>query len=126
MLVNLTPHNVNILQKDGSFVTIEPTAPAARVTAVVTEKVWTGEYFHIAFSFGTVEGLPDQQPGIEYIVSKMCADAAPERTDLVYPADCIRDEQGRVIGCKALAGQPRISTAKKVSAIRLKAHRSTR
>jgi hypothetical protein len=38
-----------------------------------------------------------------YIVSRVVAEAARDRDDLVVPDNVIRDDQGRVIACRALA-----------------------
>lgn len=53
--------------------------------------------------FGAVEGLPDPAPRTHYIVSRVVAEAARDRRDLLVPDDTVRDEQGRIIGCRALA-----------------------
>jgi hypothetical protein len=53
--------------------------------------------------FGEVENLPEPQEGTIYIVSALTAQAVPERKDVYITDDAVRDEQGRVIGCRALA-----------------------
>ena len=52
--------------------------------------------------FGEVTGLPLETEGTYYVVSRMVASAAPERHDLLVPGLQVRDEQGRVVGCKSL------------------------
>lgn len=55
-------------------------------------------------SFGEVEGLPEPQEGTIFIVSALVAQALRGvRDDLVIPDDTVRDEQGRIIGCKSFA-----------------------
>ena len=55
-------------------------------------------------SFGEVDGLPEPQEGTIFIVSALVAQALKGvRNDLVIPDDTVRDEQGRIIGCRALA-----------------------
>lgn len=51
---------------------------------------------------GEVTDLPDPQPGVCLIVSRLVASACPDRYDLLVPARLVRDDQGRVIGCSAL------------------------
>lgn len=46
-----------------------------------------------------VNGLPDEEEGIKYIVSARVRDFLPERTDLLSPSGYIRDEAGNVVGC---------------------------
>ena len=56
--------------------------------------------------FGQVEGLPAPQPGVYYIVSGLVLSAASDRPDLLAPGQPVRDEAGRVIGCKAWTTTP--------------------
>lgn len=105
-LINLTPHDIHIIGGGGT-VTIQASGTVARCKTERQLIGWTGEsetsipiYRTI---FGTVDGLPDPQPGTWYIVSSLAAQAARERKDLLIPDDAVRDDQGRVIGCRALA-----------------------
>jgi hypothetical protein len=52
--------------------------------------------------FGEVEGLPEPAEGVLYVVSMLVRQAVPERTDVASPGELVRDEQGRVIGCRGL------------------------
>lgn len=65
--------------------------PAARVPArVVTEEVAVaGLDVRIVRDLG-VEGLPDPEEGVYYLVTSRVALAAPDRTDLLVPSD-VRD-----------------------------------
>jgi len=54
-------------------------------------------------SFGETEGLPDQEEGVFLIVSAIAAQGCKERDDVFVPARPIRDEQGRIVACQALA-----------------------
>ncbi len=56
--------------------------------------------------FGETENLPPQREGIYYIVSNLVAQANPDRRDLLIVDDTVRDEQGRIIGCKSLSLNP--------------------
>ena len=49
-----------------------------------------------------VTGLPEPQEGVIYLTSTLVAQAVPDRTDVLVPADLRRDEAGRIIGCGAL------------------------
>lgn len=55
--------------------------------------------------------LPDPVPGTVHIVARVVAAQAPERDDLVWPDDLIRDDQGRVVGCRALGAAARPAAA---------------
>ena len=54
-------------------------------------------------SYGEVVDLPAPQVGVYYIVSRLVMSACPNRQDLLVPNDLVRDEAGRVIGCRSLA-----------------------
>lgn len=54
-------------------------------------------------SFSEVEGLPEPKENTIYIVSALVAGACKNRDDLVVPNDIVRDDQGRIIGCRSLA-----------------------
>ena len=47
--------------------------------------------------------LPDYEEGVYYIVSALVANAYPERKDLLMVNETIRDDDGRIIGCKSFA-----------------------
>jgi len=60
----------------------------------------------VSQTYGEIEGLPDPQPGVVYIVSMVVRQAAQAqgRTDVVSPdtspQGAIRDEQGRIIAVR--------------------------
>ena len=51
--------------------------------------------------YGPVTGLPEERSDTWLIVSRMVAEELPDRTDLIWPERTIRDDSGRVIGCRA-------------------------
>lgn len=105
-IINLTPHTVTVngtaIPPDGRVPRVgevvkpagEITLPGGATVPVVTVRP------------GAVEGLPAPQPDTMLIVSRMVAEAAPERRDLVVPHGLVRDGQGRVVGCAQLAQVP--------------------
>ena len=108
-IVNLTPHALNFMPEgpDGPTVTIPPSGQVARC-AVHRVQVDTVTVDGITIpvnqtQFGTVTGLPDPQPDTIYIVSSLVAQAVPDRQDVFIVDDAVRDEQGRIIGARALA-----------------------
>jgi len=56
----------------------------------------------IKTNFGRPTGLPDQVAETFLIVSQLVKSACPDRSDLLVPAEIVRDEKGQIIGCKAL------------------------
>ena len=55
--------------------------------------------------YGEIEGLPDFKEGTFYVVSRVVADAAKiiGRYDCLVPDEFVRDSEGNIIGCRALA-----------------------
>jgi len=133
MLINLTPHQITLLSldyHDGSEVVIAPSGKVARCE-VETQKVgsvwgcgahgFDVEIAVVRTTFGAVytcdaggnrlhDGLPS--PGDitgkyhtfdGYVVSRAVAEALGPREDVFFPTDLVRDEEGRVVGARALA-----------------------
>lgn len=110
-LVNLTPHPITIVLKDGRKVTL----PSEGVVRVRELREDAGD---IEFEGGTVplcrkflsdiEWLPEPKEGVIYIVSLLAAQKAWQlgRADVVAPGDYIRDEEGRIIAIASLQVKP--------------------
>jgi hypothetical protein len=105
---NLTPHSVTLIQGD-TRTTYPVDGPPPRVTTVEN----TDGFLHdgvndldvevvVRSLSSTVTDLPDPQPGVILIVSRMTCEAKPQRTDLVYPENIIRtsDNLRTPIGCQ--------------------------
>jgi len=108
-IVNLTPHPLNLMPEgpDGPVVTIPPSGQVARcATSRVQVDTVTVDGVTIPVNrtqFGEVTDLPDPQPDTIFVVSALVAQAVPDRADVFIVDDAVRDEQGRIIGAKALA-----------------------
>lgn len=102
-IINMTPHAVHIVDAQGTIITTFPkgdsmirlavnTVPAGIIAGVnVTET-----------KFGEPEGLPEYVDGTFYIVSQLVKSALSDRTDLLVPAEVVRDNSGNILGCKSL------------------------
>jgi hypothetical protein len=55
---------------------------------------------------GNPQGLPEPEDGVVLVVSALVAEAAPEREDLAYPGEAIRDSDGKIVGAKGLCAGP--------------------
>lgn len=101
-LINLTPHAIHI----GSL-TIEPSGTVDRATEkyVDLEPITVdGHEVPVRLvAYGDITGLPEPRAGVAYIVSSIAAQAAVGREDVLVPTDPIRDGEGRIVGCRALA-----------------------
>ena len=106
-LVNLTPHSVTITTAGGRSLEVPASGQVARVAAEATEagEIWAGRCNPVPLitqTFGEVVGLPAPEEGKFFIVSALVRAACPDRYDIGSPADLVRDDAGRIIGCKAL------------------------
>lgn len=97
MFINLTPHEIHEVKSD----TVLPKAAVPcriSATSIVLEEIDGVTIF--GTNFGDIEGLPEPQEGVIYVVSALCLNAVPtDRTDVVAPGNACRDKDGRVIGC---------------------------
>ena len=116
-LVNLTPHPVRLYKADtpdqvddpdhGVVLTLEPSGKFARLGESVTgeETVVTEEGVKIPVSlvsYAEIQGLPEPQEGVAWVVPLMTALAATGRTDLLVPYEQVRNLEGTVVGCRRL------------------------
>lgn len=103
-VVNLTPHSINIVDAEGVLIRELPSEGLARVSSVSTPVGVVDQIPVIKQEFGKVQGLPTPEKGVYYIVSAMVGTAAAKdgRTDLLGPAEFLRDQDGNILGCKAL------------------------
>ena len=104
MFINLTPHEVTLVDDAGSpLLVIVPEEISARC-AVKREIAFTVDGIAVNRNvFGEVVGLPEPVTGTYYIVSRIVAEAAKERDDLLIPDETVRDNSGQIIGCKSFA-----------------------
>ena len=98
MFVNLTPHQID---EQTTGLSIPPSGIARiNMRSRIIDTVDGVPLFHSCY-VGNLEGLPEPVEGTIYIVSALALNAVPaERTDVVAPGDVVRDDKGRVIGCK--------------------------
>lgn len=104
-IINLTPHAVTVMKNDGSVAFTLPAAEPSKVARVgVTRKTLADVQGVVvtAATLGEIENLPDEQPGVFYVVSALLASAAPQRTDLLTPGELVRNSEGHPVGCRGL------------------------
>src|SRR5690606_27147397 len=101
--INLTPHAVHVLDDHNNVVLTVPAGETPlRLAEQVTPLTEVDGVPIVAKSLGGVDRLPPQQDGVYYIVSLATAQAV-RRPDFLVPDDLVRDDQGRVIGCRRFA-----------------------
>lgn len=107
-IINLTPHAVNIVDNSDSVaITIPASGNVARCSQTIdiigNITLNSVDIPISSSSYGEVVDLPAPQDNTYYIVSRLVMSACPARQDLLVPNDLVRDEAGRVIGCRSLA-----------------------
>lgn len=103
-IVNLTPNKITVYDAAGESVLQVILSSGVARAAQTREPLESINGIPVSKTgYGAVEGLPDRRDGVIYIVSVLTAQAAPDRKDLYIMDDLVRDEAGRILGCKALA-----------------------
>ena len=114
--INLTPHNINILEDDAVKMVIPPNGKSLRIACEFVEvrkqydvTMYRAEYgdFVLVENANTDNrtlGLPPRIPDFVYIVSGQCLEALRDldRNDFAAPGELVRNENGQPIGCKGL------------------------
>lgn len=105
---NLTPHDVIIYNDDGEIIAHYP--PEGSVARAQQSMIPYGEVNGIVVTkttFGATENLPAPEDGVFLIVSQITASAAKAEgrsvDDLLLTSDTVRDETGKIIGCRKFA-----------------------
>jgi hypothetical protein len=129
--LNLTPHPITVF--DGELSTVYPVHGPAPRLAVSREDLGSmpdtsgpGEYNYcgqmvvdgllvrcprmlfVRSTLGDPLGLPVAQEGVILIVSALVAEhpSVASRVDLASPGEAVRDDNGKIVGCKGLCAGP--------------------
>lgn len=105
-VINLTPHDINILKEGKTILVLPRSGTIARVIEHNTQ----ADALNIdgvavpmqIKDYGTPIDLPDPVDNVYYVVSLLTAQTSG-RQDLLIVADSVRNEQGQIIGCTGLA-----------------------
>lgn len=104
--VNLTRHAITLRPAAGGEVVIPPSGTEARIAvsrAVAATVTVDGVDIPVnRNAYGEIENLPAPAAGVLYLVSALVGQRAL-RADVLGVDDAIRDDQGRVVGARALA-----------------------
>lgn len=109
-IVNLTPHDINVVDDDGNNIISFPSQGTVRLSSDIVSggsvKDVSGVNIPLTkTSFGNPQGLPDKD-GRLFIVSSLVAQACPNRDDLLIVNDTVRDDSGKIIGCRSFSVNP--------------------
>ena len=106
MFINLTPHDINIV--DNMTSRVVRTIPVSGIVArVCQQETAAGDIDGIPLVIlkaGTVQDLPKPKVGTYYIVSRAVQEACPDRHDLIVPTHMVKSPDRRtIIGCAAFS-----------------------
>lgn len=103
-VINLTPHDVTIWRDGAPLVTYPPSGEVARLATIeLGTQRYPGVFAPVELvEFHHIENPPPKVDGTWYIVSLPTALASP-RADFLVPYLEVRDDGGRIIGCRMLA-----------------------
>ena len=103
-LINMTPHAVGIVDGQNNLImTIPASGSLIRLkTSIIPTGVEIQGVPVTKTVFGEPEGLPEYVEDTYIIVSQLVKTALPLRTDLLVPAEVVRDSSGNILGCKSL------------------------
>ena len=119
-IINRTPHDITMLNEENEVIWTFPKSdePIRLESSQVivgeatdagfdTTKRNASDNIFITFDVKQVvygdSNLPNYIEDRYYIVSALVANAFPVREDLLMVNDTVRDENGRIIGCKSFA-----------------------
>ena len=108
-LVNLTPHAIRLQLPDGTALDIQPSGQVARVATQARDAGQLDGIPVVQQTYGDVQGLPDPQDGVAYLVSGLvlsAVKAAGGRSDVyapdTSPDSAVRDNGGRIVAVRRL------------------------
>lgn len=103
--INLTSHDINIVTKEGELLRTIKSSKEVRCECydqIITHINEGGMLIPITRkNFRLAEKLPEPKRGIFYIVSKIVAETAKNRLDLLIPGETIKKD-GIICGCTSL------------------------
>ncbi len=102
MIHNKTPHDVVIMQDGKEIKRLRKQINAVRLRADTVQVGIVDDVPLTKTTFKEAQGLPPYKEGVYYIVSNLVKTGLPYRKDLLVPAEVVRDEKGRILGCKSL------------------------
>jgi hypothetical protein len=103
-VVNLTPHDINVIMEDGSNIVLPKCSTPARCSEYVLHTFTDILPVNVVSKkFGDTENLPNYKEGTYYVVSAIVKAANPYRMDLLLVNDTVRNSEGQIVGCKTFA-----------------------
>ena len=97
---NLCRHPLIVMPEDGIIVRL-PAADNSASVDLEDHVIDTVDGIEITKRKATrFHNLPDPEPGVYFVVSRIVADHCREREDLVVPLNLIKDADRKIVGCR--------------------------
>jgi hypothetical protein len=103
-IVNLHGYAVSYYDFNGNITVLEAGKGVPKLNATYTVVCSENGIKIGKFAYPAPEsvGIPKPQKDTYYVVSKEVCQAYPERKDLIYPSNFVKNEEGKIVGCKML------------------------
>lgn len=101
---NLTPHDINIFNYEDELIhTIPASGDVVRLNTSEETLFYLGDIEVNQVTYMSADDLAPYVQNHYYIVSALVANAYPDRRDFLMVHKTVRDDDGRIIGCRAFA-----------------------
>ena len=100
-IVNLTPHPIFVLDDELMVTRAFPVSMNPARTSRQEEFHLIDGVIVASFTNLKVVNLPEPDPDMLFIVSRIVKQTLPERNDLLIPAHPYHNDEGAVVGCKS-------------------------
>ena len=103
--INLTPHDVNLVDKDGNVILIVPASD--KPLRLIEKRDIVGDIngiplSRVSYAIDETTPLPNPDTDTFYIVSRVVAETF-KRPDFIVPDQTVRNDKGQIVGCKGFA-----------------------
>ena len=102
-LVNCTPHAITIIKGGAQNIEVPRSVNVARCSEARSQLALVQGIPIYATQFGAIENLPEPVENTWFIVSRVVAQAAQTRNDLLVPDSLVRSATGGILGCRGLS-----------------------
>lgn len=101
---NLTPHDINLFNYEDELIyTIPASGEIVRLYTTEETLFYLGDVEVNQVTYMSADVLAPFVRNHYYIVSALVANAYPDRGDFLMVHKTVRDDNGRIIGCRAFA-----------------------
>lgn len=104
-IINLTSASISIAFHTEFGAELKTIPASGQVAKVSTKEEFVGYIDGVPVTktvFGEIEGLPEPEEGVMYLISSMVAQYCQGRDDILVPNGPVYDGSGNIVGCGSL------------------------